>query len=186
MPSGDQVEVIARNVMAPSVAAVNSQVNALSACAGCIGISAHSSRQSVCTPVRTSAPAIDEALAKIQRRRELGDGLLPCADLGRLRRSRQPARQRLFAGAGARYGEQLEERPAPEQVEIVRIHVTIVTEAVAGLAGSHPAILQTCEAALVERHRSGGAVARPQHAIVPAHEPREQHDRHGQPPEAER
>ena len=63
--------------------------------------------------------------------------------------------------------------------------MTIVLEPFAGLAGADPAILQPREAALVQRHRSVRAVARPQYAIVAAHQPAEPDDGYGQPPEAE-
>ena len=43
--------------------------------------------------------------------------------------------------AGARQRQQLEQRAAAEQIEIVRIDVTVVAEALAGLAAAPPAIL---------------------------------------------
>ena len=70
----------------------------------------------------------------------------------------QPRRQRLLAGACARDRQQLEERAAAEEVEVVGVEVPVVAKAVAGFAGSGPPVLDTREAALVKLN---GALRRP-------------------------
>ena len=91
-----------------------------------------------------------ELLPKIQRRAELLDGLLSRLNLGGIGGRRQPACKRVLAGTRSRQREQLEQRAAAEQIEIVRVDVTIVAKSIAGLAGPYPAVLEPGQTALVK------------------------------------
>ena len=107
-----------------------------------------------------------ELLPKIQRRAELLDGLLPGLDFGNTGTRRQPSCQRLFAGTCSRQGEQLEQRAAAKQIEIVRVDVIVVAKSIAGLAGSNPAVLEPGQTTLVKGDASDGRVARADDLIV--------------------
>ena len=109
-----------------------------------------------------------ELLPKIQRRAELLDGLLPRLNLGSIGTRRQPSCKRLFACARSRQGEQLEQRAAAEQIEIVRVDVIVIAKSIAGLAGSNPAVLEPGQATLVKSDASDGRVARADDLIVTA------------------
>ena len=126
-----------------------------------------------------------EAFSKVQRGAELGDRLLPHSNLGGVGRRGQPPGERFFTGPRASERQQLEERPAAEEIQVVRIHVVIVTKPIAGLTRAYPPVFEPCQAALVEGHapHRGGALAND--AVVAPHEPREDRYRNRQPPEAE-
>jgi hypothetical protein len=126
-----------------------------------------------------------ELFAQVQFGSEFRDCLLPRVNFTRIRGRFQPAGQRRLAGARARDRQQLEERALAEQVEIVRVRMVIVAKAIAGLPAADPAVLEPRQAALVEGDRSGGHLARAEHACVAARERREGGERHQEPPEAD-
>ena len=122
-----------------------------------------------------------DELVAMHRRRDVGPGQrqrlaqIERAEQARrrpaaVRRSR-PARLAMSASrelrfAGARPGDrqQLEERSAAEQVEVVRVEVVVVAKAIAGRAGARPAVLDSGQASLVERNCPRGLVALADHA----------------------
>ena len=74
-----------------------------------------------------------ERLAQVERRRELANRVLAYEDFRRRCRIFQPPRQRLFARARAGDGQQLEERAAAEEIEVVGVKVFVVAKAIARL-----------------------------------------------------
>src|SRR6185295_1143730 len=72
-----------------------------------------------------------ELLSKIQGRAELLDGVLSRLNLGRIGRGRQPSCKQFFAGTRPRQREQLEQRTAAKQIEIVRVDVCIIAKSIA-------------------------------------------------------
>jgi hypothetical protein len=95
----------------------------------------------------------------------------------------QPLRERFFAGPRTCNREQLEERSRPEEVEVVGKQVAVVPKPVAGLSGSHPAVLDARQAPLVEADRSDHGGQAPEDAIVPLHEHQKQHGGKSREPE---
>ena len=91
-----------------------------------------------------------ERFAQVERGRELGDGVAPGGDFLRRGRVRQPVGERFLAGARPRQRQQLEQRAAAEDVQVVGVQMTVVAKTVARLAGAGPPILDAREAALVE------------------------------------
>ena len=126
------------------------------------------------------------ALAQVERRGQLGDGLAAGVNLERRGGRRQPRRERFFAGARACDREQLEQRPAAEQVEVIGVQVVGVHEAVTRLARPRPPILDARSPALVEVNRPRSEIALANDGVVPLHEPPEGDDRGGEPPIRER
>ena len=129
MPSGNHVEVIARKVM--PLGRGEEEVNALSACAAASASSSYRAEDRL-TLDRTSAPAIARRSrnpAPARARRPCPAGANPGASAGAVSdRASVLRRSRCAPRRGAK------ERAMPKQVEIVRIHVTIVAEAVPGFA----------------------------------------------------
>ena len=127
-----------------------------------------------------------QVFAQIGARGELGDGFVASAHGRRVRRRLQPGRQRRLAHPGARDAQQLEERRRPEQIQIARVQVLVVEEAIAGLAtGPGPAAVQPRERALVERDGAAEARPRDQRAFEPAADPDIGRRRREQPPAGE-
>ena len=74
---------------------------------------------------------------------------LPLENLRQPRRREQPLRKATFAHRKSRGGQQLEEAPAPEEIEIFGIDVVFVAEAIAGLPGTEPAIVDASDSFFV-------------------------------------
>ena len=91
-----------------------------------------------------------QLLLEIQGGGELLDRCLARLDLAGIRRCRQPPGQHGLARPRPSQRQQFEQRAAAEQVEVVCIHMAVVSEALSGLTGACPAILQSCHASLVE------------------------------------
>lgn len=107
------------------------------------------------------------------------------ANLVNRRRSLQPLGQRLLAGGRPRQAEKLEERPAAEQVEIVRVGVALISEAIAALARALPSILDARQSAFVEGNRLGCRLSIADDAIVDEDQHDERAGRQEEPPEAD-
>ena len=184
-PSGHHTDAIAMYTMAATNATPKHAVNAARARDGGSGDSAHSSRRPVRTLSRTSVPA----MASCSRKSSMGPSSRTASCRSRsfdgCRRGQKPSCERLFAGISAGEREQFEQRPAAEQIEIVRIDMPIVSKPLARLAASSPAILDPRQPALVEPDPPDGIRARAQDTIVPLHEPHEHHRGEEQPPRAE-
>ena len=91
----------------------------------------------------------------------------------------------VFAGARARDRQQLEERTVAEQVEVVRVEVVVVAKTIAGLARACPAVLDSGQAAFVERDGARRLVALTNHPLVPADEDDEGGDGQDEQPDAQ-
>ena len=112
-------------------------------------------------------PEQREVFAQVDERLQLADGVLPSAHFRDVRRREQPSRECLFPRANAGRRQQLEERAAPEQIEVGRIGVIGNEEPLARFAGPGPRVGHTRDALLVEFGRPARACARTQHAVVP-------------------
>ena len=87
-----------------------------------------------------------EVLAQVEARAQLQHGLLPRARLAHRGGAPQPVRERLLPRPGARRAEKLEERAATEEIQVRRVRVRVVLEALARLARPGPAVLDAREA----------------------------------------
>ena len=112
-----------------------------------------------------------QVFAQVGARGELRDRLLARAHGRGLSRRLQPGRQRLLAHPGARGAQQLEERRRPEQIEIARVQVLVVEEAIAGLAARARPIGRPAARARARRTRRRGRGARARSARVRAAPP---------------
>ena len=130
-------------------------------------------------------PGKRDGFAQIQEWRALGDSLLPRGDLRRHRRCGQPAGKLRLAGACAGDGQQLEERPVTEQVEVVRVQMAIVAKALARFTRALPAVLDPSQSTLVERNRPGRAIPLADHQFVFAHQDDEGGYRQQKEPDAQ-
>ena len=92
-----------------------------------------------------------ERFPQIQCGRQLGDGALPRADLLNSGGRFQPCGKRFLPRRRSRNGQELEQRAAAEQVQIVRVQVVFIGEAIARVSSSDPAILDPRQATFVER-----------------------------------
>ena len=72
-----------------------------------------------------------------------------------------------------------------EQIEIVRVEMVVIAKAIAGVSCSLPAILDSSQAALVERDGSCGLVPLTNDSLVPADKDDEEGDRENQEPGAQ-
>jgi len=107
-----------------------------------------------CVGVHSRADIVAEQrdlFAQVELRRELRHGLLPRAHCVRGRGGAEPVGQRPFTRACPGDTQQLEQRSAPEDVEILSVGVVRVPKALSRLSPPHPAPLQTREPRLVER-----------------------------------
>jgi len=111
-----------------------------------------------------------QVLAQIEARAQLVHCRLARADLVGRRGGEQPGGQRLLAGSRARGAQQLEQRAAPEQIQVVGVGMGGWAEALARLATAGPRVLQPIKAAPVERDRTLGALARGGRVPMPRHQ----------------
>jgi hypothetical protein len=107
-----------------------------------------------------------QRLAQIELWRQLAHRLLPGGDFGRPGRLLQPAGQRFLPGLCPGNRQQLEQRAAAEQIQVGRVQVAVVAEALARFAAASPAIFDARQAALVEGDRPLRRVARSKGAVV--------------------
>ncbi len=112
--------------------AVENQMTARSVQRGGIGDSAQSRSRSVWTLARTSIARQRELLPEIQRGGEFLDGCLARVNLRRIRWRREPSRQHGLSRPGSRQRQQFEQGAPAEQIQVVRVDVTIVAEALPG------------------------------------------------------
>jgi hypothetical protein len=107
-----------------------------------------------------------QRLAQVQRVCELGDRVLARLDLSAGSGTLQPCRERLFARAGARNRQQLEQRTGTEEIQVVRVQMPVVSKAVAGLAPADPSVLDPRKSPLVEADGTNDAGQRPNDPVV--------------------
>lgn len=88
--------------------------------------------------------------AKVESGTQVSDGLMTLVNFFRRRRLEQPGSEGVFAHAGARDGEELEEASMTEDVEIGSVEVTGDIEAVSACARALPAIFDAGEAPVVK------------------------------------
>ena len=130
-------------------------------------------------------PGQCQPLSEIEGRAELFDSFLPRSNLTGLGWGRQPPCKQVLTRAGSRQREQFEHRGTAEQIQVVCVHVAIVTEAIAWLTRAHPPVLEPGQTALVEGDAPCGAVTCPKHLVVSPDEPGEERRRSQQPPEGD-
>ena len=123
-----------------------------------------------------------EILPEIELGRELADRVLPGDNGFRVCRGQQPRRQRLFAHTGAGVGEELEQRPIAEQVEVTRVQMPLVEETRAGVACPGPVALQPRDRALKKSDGPSESVASRLETIEDEAEPDHDRERREQPP----
>ena len=109
-----------------------------------------------------------QLFAQIEQRSKLRDGFLPGGNVGRGSRRCQPSGERRFSGPRACDRQQLEQRTMAEQVEVVRVEVVVIAKAIAWLARARPAVLDSSQAAFVERDRPRRLVTLTNRPLVPA------------------
>ena len=103
-----------------------------------------------------------EILPEIQTGPQFCHRLIALAHLRRSGRHQQPPRQRLLADVGAGGAKKFEQRPLPEQVQVLRIRVGRVEVRVAGFSAADPLALEASQRPLeVTVRRGGGDPPRP-------------------------
>jgi hypothetical protein len=122
-----------------------------------------------------------EVFTQIEMRRQLSNRFLPRSDFVRSRRSQQPRGESVFASPRARRAQEFEERALPHQIEIVRVGVVGIPEALALRAAPRPAGFETGDRPFVERHGAQRAFAFCEQAVVDEKQHDEEQDRGGQP-----
>ena len=127
-----------------------------------------------------------QLLPKVERRRQLPNGLVANPQILRLRRGEQPSRQRLLSRSSSGRRKVLKQRPLPEQVQVLRIRVQRIQEPIARFALAGPAVLNAAQDVLVESHGPGGQRASPQGAFVDDRERDYGRERRQQPENRER
>ena len=121
-----------------------------------------------CTPAATSLPAIDSCSRRSSSEANSATASCLCGNVGRSSRRCQPSGERRFSGARACDRQQLEQRTMAEQVEVVRVEVVVIAKAIAWLARARPAVLDSSQAAFVERDGPRRLVTLTNHPLVPA------------------
>ena len=145
------------------------------------------SPQATSQSLRSAAASVPTTAIDSRKSSEAVSSVIACcrsAISGRAAARLQPCREGVFAGARPRDRQQLEERAAAEQVEVVRVEMPVVGEAVAGCAAADPSVLDARQAALVEGDGARGRVARADHAVVALNQNGEPEHREEQPERA--
>src|SRR6185437_293488 len=131
-----------------------------------------------------------ELLAEIEQGAKFVDGAVALAERGGVVRlvacvvtcAEEPAGELRFAAPRARRREQFEETGAAEDVEIERVGMMRVEEALTGFSAAPPSMFEAGESALVEGDRAAGAFHFAFDAGLPPDECNEERNRGGNEP----
>src|SRR5690242_3437659 len=86
-----------------------------------------------------------EVFAKLRSFAQIGNRSMSRVDFLNRGGRKQPPGQDRFTGPGARGAEQLEKRSLAKQIKIARIGMGRIEKTLAGLSGSHPAVLEASQ-----------------------------------------
>ena len=112
-------------------------------------------RQQIGLPPGTELVAEQrQVFPEIEQGLQLADGLLSGVQVGCRGRGQQPPRQGFFPRSDAGGRQQLEQRPAAEEVEVRSVRMIRDQKPLARLARARPRVGDTSDACLVERSRT--------------------------------
>jgi hypothetical protein len=126
-----------------------------------------------------------QVFTQVESRGQFPNRSLPQPDLLGSRWPQQPGGQGVFTGPRTRRAQEFEERALPHQIEIIRIGVVWIPEALALRAAPSPARFEAGEGPFVERHGTQRALPFGKQAIVREEQHDKDQDRRHQPARCE-